>query len=646
VISKNKTQYMKNAYLVLACLLIGTSSAFSQLKPDNVPVHAQQEIVVESSNDIPDAQSAPSNSSNAAITASRGGTGNLWEEDFGGGFPNGWVADDASGINPWKWSTNGSHGNFNNSQGANYDEPISSTTAANGFLINDPDSANQAAYGQPSGTTYQYLESYFATPEIDLGAAYPSLLLEFEQSFRLNNGVDMIVQVSTDSTNWTDYTVQGNVANNTGSDDPDLVSVNISGAVGTSETLFLRIGWSARVYFWMIDDMRIIEGLGNDLAMTDVWHGDIDNAFEYQQIPLTQAQEIVIGASCFNLGGTAQPNTIYTYDISDGNSSLDSGSFPANNTSIGSTAGDTTWYATGFVPATIADYTVTVTVASDSTDELLTNNEWESVFKMTDNIYAHDDEDNIELIVYGGDVDGTTTAAEFKMGLYYEMPASANLTAVQVAFGRLTTTTACIVEVFDASDLSNALVTEVYDILPGDVSTGNGVTILTNILIEDGDGFLLDAGVTYLISVGNTGEGEEMYLEASNGDDDRGQLRYGPYGAGNAIDWYTGWTTSPIIRGNFDAAVSVEENEDVSGVSIYPNPTTDNLNINFVSKEDQNVTINVIGVDGALVFSQNLTNKIGQASKTTVDFANLAKGIYMVQLVGSNSSLTQRVVVQ
>jgi hypothetical protein len=638
---------MKNVYLVLACLLIGTSSAFSQLKSDNMSVHVQQELLFQSGNDIPDAQATSSNASNVATTANRGGeTPSLWEEDFGGGFPNGWVADDVSGINPWKWSTNGSHGNFNDSNGAGYDDPISSTTAGNGFLINDPDSANQEAYGQPSGTTYQYLESYFATSEIDLGATYPSLLLEFEQSFRLNNAVDMIVQVSTDSTNWTDYTVQGTVANNTASDDPDLVSINISGTVGSSETLFLRIGWSARVYFWMIDDMRIIEGLGNDLTMTEVWHGDINNAFEYQQIPVAQAQEIVIGAACFNLGGAAQPNTVYTYDISDGSSSLDSGSFPANNASIGSTGGDTTWYATGFVPVALADYTITVTVSSDSTDELLTNNGGESVLKMTDNIYAHDDEDNIGLIVYGGDADGTATANEYKMGLYYEMPATANLTAVQVAFGRLTTTTACIVEVFEASDLSNALVTEVYDILPADVSTGNGVTILTDILIEDGQGILLDADVLYLISIGNTGEDEELYIEASAGDADRGQLRYGPYGVGGAIDWYTGWTNSPIIRGNFDATISVAENEDVSGVVIYPNPTTDNLNINFVSKEDQNVTINVIGVDGALVFSENVTTKVGQTSKTTVDFANLAKGIYMVQLVGANSSLTERVIVQ
>ena len=31
----------------------------------------------------------------------------------------------------------------------------------NGFLISDTDSANGHTYGQPSGTTYQYIDSYF-----------------------------------------------------------------------------------------------------------------------------------------------------------------------------------------------------------------------------------------------------------------------------------------------------------------------------------------------------------------------------------------------------------------------------------------------------------------------------------------------------
>jgi hypothetical protein len=101
-----------------------------------------------------------------------------------------------------------------------------------------------------------------------------------------------------------------------------------------------------------------------------------------------------------------------------------------------------------------------------------------------------------------------------------------------------------------------------------------------------------------------------------------------------------------MIRANFDPSVGIQENEDVASVSIYPNPTSDNVNINFVSKEDQDVTINVISVDGSLVFAKKLNTKVGQASRTSVDVSNLSSGIYMVQLMGANSSLTQRIVVQ
>ena len=509
---------------------------------------------------------------------------------------------------------------------------ILSTTAANGFALYDSD----LICGSSDNAFLQ-----LANP-VDLSGE-ASVAVRFQQHYRKYQD-QTFVEVSVDGANWTSYEVNDALDVNATTDNPDLVEVNISGTAANQAQVWVRFRFmGACDYSWQVDDFAFVEGAASDLAMNDVWHGDIINAFEYQQIPLAQAQEVVIGATCENRGAIAQTNAIYTYDISDGSTSVASGTFPASNVSIASTAYDTTWYASGFTPSALGDYTVTVSVAADQVDETPSDNEETSVFRMTDNIYAHDDEDNVEFILTGTDADGNTP--EFKIGVYYEMSAAANLTAVQVAFGRLTTTAACIVEVFEAGDLSNALATTVYDILPGDVGDGS-VSILVDILIEDGDGILLDADAVYLISIGNTGEGEELYIEASAGDADRGQLRYGPFGAGGSIDWYTGYTTSPTIRGNFDATISIEENEDVSGVTIYPNPTTDNLNINFVSKEDQNVTINVIGVDGALVFSENLTTKVGQASRTTVDFANLAKGIYMVQLVGANSSLTERVVVQ
>ena len=114
----------------------------------------------------------------------------IWSEDFGGGFPAGWstyTANTGAGNNgatsvgntaecPWKHSMNGSWGYWNsvgtNSAGnpTGPADPINSSTASNGFLISDPDSANHwnGNPGSSSGSTYHYLESYFTTSSIDL----------------------------------------------------------------------------------------------------------------------------------------------------------------------------------------------------------------------------------------------------------------------------------------------------------------------------------------------------------------------------------------------------------------------------------------------------------------------------------------------
>ena len=92
----------------------------------------------------------------------------IWSEDFSGGFPTGWSTSSTNTVGgiatcPWVWSNDGSWGYWNSNQGTSAAAGINSTSAANGFLISDPDSANNTAYGQPSGSTYQYINSQFTT---------------------------------------------------------------------------------------------------------------------------------------------------------------------------------------------------------------------------------------------------------------------------------------------------------------------------------------------------------------------------------------------------------------------------------------------------------------------------------------------------
>lgn len=565
-------------------------------------------------------------------TYARGGS--LWSEDFSGGWPAGWVADDVSGINPWKWSMEGSYGFWNgtNSNGADAGAAIASTTGADGFLINDPDSANHHAYGQPSGSTYQYLESWVATPAITLSGTDPSLVLEFEQYFRFNNTVDMIVQASNDSVNWVEYNVTGGLANNTGSDNPTLVELNISAVAANQTTVYLRFGWSARVYFWMIDDIRIVPGLNNDMKIDRAYHGDIELDFEYTKIPLDQAAEVIIGGVVSNQGGFTQPNVSLDYEIFQNGSSVSSGTAPMS-ASLPAGSSDTVWFNTGYTPDALGDYTVDFMVVSDSTDEDNSNNVISSAFEMTSYTYAHDEDDNLTLQVNGGD-DANGDANEYKIGMYYGIINDADLTSITVAFGSNTQSNiAIIAEVFNATDLDNPIETQIYDVQAGDISTG-GTPTPTEIVFDSP--VTLVAGEYYFISVGTGGVGDDMWILVSDGNADAAQLRYGPFGVNNAIDWYTGYSNSPYIRMNFDPSVGIEDLSEIVELGMYPNPTAESVRLNLEDIEGD-VQLDVISADGSLVISKTLQVANG-SSGFDLNVSELSSGLYNVRVISDDTT--------
>ena len=197
----------------------------------------------------------------------------IWSEDFSNGFPSDWsrtTSNTTGGFATcnWQWSLDGSWGYWNGNQGSSANAAINSTTGSNGFLISDIDSANHYSYGQPSGSTYEYIDSYFTTSAINT-VGYPNVSLEFEHSFRFNNSVNLEVLVSSDSISWTPFFVQGSATNNQASANPEYLSLNISNIAGNQSTVYIKIGWSARVYFWMIDDMKIVETPNHKLELVE-----------------------------------------------------------------------------------------------------------------------------------------------------------------------------------------------------------------------------------------------------------------------------------------------------------------------------------------------------------------------------------------
>lgn len=392
-----------------------------------------------------------------------------------------------------------------------------------------------------------------------------------------------------------------------------------------------------------LDNISVCEQSLNDLVLKKVFHGNIMEDWEYEITPLAQVQSKVLGVIVNNSGAVDQTNVVCEYDILLGGNSVASGTFPVSSTLLSNDA-DTVWHDTGFTPSEIGVYTVSYNIVSNEGDDVPANNTEERVFEISQYEWSHEREALWDG-QYGGYVVSAAdqTLLKYSQGSVFVPVATADLYAIKVSFGSRTTAT---------SSSAMALTVEVHtigqsiqEVLNSEVQgveiygTGWQTFVLDNPIT-------LEAGVGYILAVTTEGGTDEMTINGWGVDSDFGAANYGPFGANAAVNWFNGWDYSSAIRAVFDPTLGIKENADVTGFNIYPNPTNDNLNINFVSKEDQNVTVNVIGVDGALVYSKNLNTKVGQVTKTTIDVTDLAKGIYMVQLVGTGSSITQRVVVQ
>ena len=360
----------------------------------------------------------------------------IWSEDFSNGFPNGWSRQTNTGSATcnWMWSTDGSWGYWNGNSGNSAASAINSTTATNGFLISDPDSANHYVYGQPSGQTYQYLDSYFITSAINT-IGYPNINLEFEQNFRLNNSVDLTVSVSSDSISWINFSVQGNSINNQESADPELVNLNISCVAGDQATVYIKIGWNARCYYWMLDDMKITETLDNNLDLIEANYGGwyttpITNGFglEYTHTPLNQAiaNPYTFEGIVSNIGGndqltklnievlndigvtvfstTSADSTILSQDI---NCNMDTVTFVGN---------------TKFIPTSTGVYYFNTWASSpDTTTNLIPD---EAI--VTDSVYARDENSDYSEYGLGRSCGGMI------IGTYFDMYDTDNITSVSV----------------------------------------------------------------------------------------------------------------------------------------------------------------------------------------------------------------------
>ncbi len=83
----------------------------------------------------------------------------------------------------------------------------------------------------------------------------------------------------------------------------------------------------------------------------------------------------------------------------------------------------------------------------------------------------------------------------------------------------------------------------------------------------------------------------------------------------------------------------------ISNLFIYPNPTQNNINIQFTNLFTQDIQIRIFNSIGKLVFFDNISNYKGKYAKQ-IDLENNAKGIYFLDIETDSGVIKKKLILQ
>ncbi|MEN8810085.1 MAG: Omp28-related outer membrane protein [Flavobacteriales bacterium] len=89
---------------------------------------------------------------------------------------------------------------------------------------------------------------------------------------------------------------------------------------------------------------------------------------------------------------------------------------------------------------------------------------------------------------------------------------------------------------------------------------------------------------------------------------------------------------------------SINENESSTSLNIYPNPSNGMVNLEYISRNLGDITINIINTLGANVYTTNAVSN-GSLNKS-IDLSQMTKGIYFVNVVSENGTTTKKMIIQ
>ena len=590
----------------------------------------------------------------------------LYYQDFASQIPAGWtITNQAGNSNNWIWSNAAPGGQYSTTTAA-----LNSTSAANGFMALPADLYNTPfPAGGPVG-----MDVWFASPAITIPST-ASVLLQWQQSSRYccSGADELVVEVSTDNINWTTYDAINGRGANTGVPSPtsaaaEQMSINVSAQFANQTTAYVR--WrmtGASHYYWMIDDVTLVEGAGDAMELTAFNINFSDTSINPVLSIIPQAileNPMSFTGVTTNAGSNTQSGVGLEVEIiqdSTYSGATGQGVVAILNTMLGipipSLQRDTI-VVNGYNNSGDGYYTAIFRALSTAPNQNPPAAIGSQPFVVSDTVLAKDLGPYIGDAgpgnYVGGGNDGDRWGSLMTVGNNTLAGTNAVATSISILVANVTTNDGASIQPRiwkwedSASTIANAIVTPPVGSTP--FSTTIDTSMLGNwITLPLFPPANLVPGTQYVVGWEQTGGASTGAEFTAARDRDLEAVQPGVsnfvYVNDAAPSW--GWVTQlAAVRVNFgNYIIGVEDQDEANAeFSVSPNPNNGLFNVNVTSKVAATYTMSVRNMLGQVVYNDNLS--VSGSKTQALDLTNVEKGIYFVTLENGSERLVKKVIVK
>jgi hypothetical protein len=642
-INPQKKKNMKKHLLIIALIaLIFQVSAQIDIKNiTNVPMANPIEI-----NDIIE-------------PSQMGGEELLWYEDFANDSIPNISTEDIAGYGNWRWSNTSPGGQWSENTGL-----IQSETPDNGFMIMEADFYNTSPQnGVADGEVGENpINATFTIGPIDLSSSETEeLVLQFYSNYRIccfyspSTSNDLNVYISTDGgTVFSDLnyiegeTFEVNVEKETFSQIP------LGNFTPNIDSVYFKFEWIGTHYYWMIDDISVIQRPEYDLKMQSAWLTMENPAnIEYYSIPLSQMpDEMLIGAEVYNYGYQDDMNVIL-------NGSIESTSYGATIEYEMVESDSTSYIETDFFDISmlgVGTYDFTAEISSSGDDPTIEDNTLTREFVISEDMYSIGGLYEMEEWIGTGWPGGDDTADGVRYANFFDIKSDATLSSITIdldtdshptSLGTFQTEAGgeVIAYVCDTTGIFNPLV-ETLDVDLGGVIWQSDFLLLQQNHVDwgkmviDVDELNLSPNAYYIVV--------EFYSNGLQSDilirDDTSvpqpwwaSLIYYP----SDQTWYSN-PNAASIRIGLDGNQNLSENN-IMNIEYFPNPANNYISISTNELLFGQSNIRIYNIIGELVKDYQYSD-FGNFQEININ--ELKPGSYILELENNNTLNQQKLIIE